>query len=155
MKIRAFEPHDEAAVIALWQECGLTRPWNNPRADIARKLTEQPELFLVGTLADELVATAMAGFDGHRGWLYYLAVSPRYRKQSYGRAMMREAERLLIARGCPKLNLLVRSSNAEVIEFYRKLGYVQDDVVSLGRRLIHDQQPRRDAANAQERIAHR
>ena len=141
MKIRAFQASDEAAVVALWQKCGLTRPWNDPHADIARKLTEQPELFLVGTVADEPVATVMVGFDGHRGWVYYLAVSPRYRRQSYGRSLMREAERLLIERGCPKLNLLVRSSNAEVIEFYGKLGYVQDDVVSLGRRLIHDQMP--------------
>jgi ribosomal protein S18 acetylase RimI-like enzyme len=141
MKIRAFQPNDEAAVVALWQECGLTRPWNDPHADIARKRTEQPELFLVGTVGNELVATAMVGFDGHRGWVYYLAVSPRHRRRSCGRSLMREAERLLIERGCPKLNLLVRSSNAEVIEFYRRLGYTQDDVVSLGRRLIHDQTP--------------
>jgi ribosomal protein S18 acetylase RimI-like enzyme len=141
MKIRAFQANDEAAVVALWQECGLTRPWNDPHADIARKLTEQPELFLVGTVADELVATAMVGFDGHRGWVYYLAVSPRHRRRSYGRSLMREAERLLIERGCPKLNLLVRSSNKEVIKFYGKLGYVQDDVVSLGRRLIRDETP--------------
>ena len=140
MKIRVFQPIDETAVVALWQECGLTRPWNDPRADIARKLTEQPELFLVGTVDVELVATVMVGFDGHRGWVYYLAVSPGHRKQSYGRALMQEAERLLMERGCPKLNLLVRSSNAEVIEFYRKLGYVQDEVVSLGKRLIHDHQ---------------
>lgn len=138
MKIRIFRPSDEAAVVALWQACGLTRPWNDPRADIARKLTEQPELFLVGTVGAELVATAMVGFDGHRGWVYYLAVSPEHRRQSYGRALMREAERLLAERGCPKLNLLVRSSNFEVIKFYRKLGYVQDDAVSLGKRLIHD-----------------
>ncbi|MCX7173540.1 MAG: GNAT family acetyltransferase [Proteobacteria bacterium] len=141
MKIRPFQPHDEDAVVALWQECGLTRPWNDPRADIARKLTEQPELFIVGTDGTAIVATAMVGFDGHRGWLYYLAVSPRHRRQSYGRALMQEAERLLKERGCPKLNLLVRSSNAEVIEFYRKLGYVQDEVVGLGKRLIHDQAP--------------
>ena len=141
MKIRAFQPVDEAAVVALWQECGLTRPWNDPRADIARKLTEQPELFLVGTAGAELVATAMVGFDGHRGSVYYLAVSPRHRKQSYGRALMQEAERLLLERGCPKLNLLVRSSNAEVVEFYRKLGFVQDEVLSLGKRLIQDPNP--------------
>lgn len=141
MKIRVFQPIDETAVVALWQECGLTRPWNDPHADIARKLTEQPDLFLVGTVGVELVATAMAGFDGHRGWVYYLAVSPGHRRQSYGRALMHEAERLLMERGCPKLNLLVRSSNAEVIEFYRKLGYVQDEAVSLGKRLIHDRTP--------------
>ena len=139
MQIRVFEPGDEAAVIALWQQCGLTRPWNDPHRDIARKLTEQPELFLVGTRDDTLIATAMAGFDGHRGWVYYLAVAPAHRGRSYGRMLMQEAERLLIERGCPKLSLLVRSSNAQAVEFYRKLGYTQDDVVSLGRRLIHDQ----------------
>ena len=133
---------DVATVIALWQACGLTRPWNDPHADIARKLTEQPELFLVGTLGDEVIASAMVGFDGHRGWVYYLAVASRHRKQSYGRALMQEAERLLTQRGCPKLNLLVRSSNAEVIEFYRRLGYVQDETVSLGKRLIHDEENR-------------
>ena len=142
MKIRPFQPSDETSIIALWQVCGLTRPWNDPHADIARKLTEQPELFLVGTVGDELVATAMVGFDGHRGWVYYLAVSPQHRRHSYGRSLIREAERLLIERGCPKINLLVRSSNAEVLEFYRKLGYAQDDVVSLGRRLILDQPPK-------------
>ena len=142
MKIRPFQPSDETSIIALWQVCGLTRPWNDPHADIARKLTEQPELFLVGTVGDELVATAMVGFDGHRGWVYYLAVSPPHRRHSYGRSLIREAERLLIERGCPKINLLVRSSNAEVLEFYRKLGYAQDDVVSLGRRLILDQPPK-------------
>ncbi len=141
MKIRAFQPSDEGAVVALWQECDLTRPWNDPRADIARKLTEQPELFLVGTVGGALMASVMAGYDGHRGWAYYLAVSPGHRRQSYGRALMQEAERLLMERGCPKLNLLVRSSNAGVIEFYRKLGYAQDEVVGLGKRLIHDQAP--------------
>ena len=141
MKIRAFRSADEAAVIELWQEAGLTRPWNDPRADIARKLTEQPELFLVGEVAGKLVATAMVGFDGHRGWVYYLAVASAHRKQSIGRALMSEAERLLVERGCPKLNLLVRSSNADVLAFYARLGYAQDDVVSLGKRLIHDQTP--------------
>lgn len=141
MKIRAFLPTDESAVVALWNECGLTRPWNDPHADIERKLTEQPELFLVGMVGAELVASAMIGFDGHRGWVYYLAVSPDKRRQSYGRALMQEAERLLMERGCPKVNLLVRSSNAAVIEFYRKLGYVQDEVLSFGKRLMHDQTP--------------
>ena len=147
MKVRPFQPRDEGAVVRLWEECGLTRPWNDPRADIARKLTEQPELFLVGTVGEELMATAMVGYDGHRGWIYYLAVSPRHRRRGYGRLLMREAERRLVERGCPKLNLQVRSSNAEVIAFYRKLGYAQDDVISLGRRLIHDQPPNpRDGA---------
>jgi ribosomal protein S18 acetylase RimI-like enzyme len=80
----------------------------------------------------------MVGFDGHRGWVYYLAVAERHRKRSYGRVLMQEAERLLIERGCPKMNLLVRSSNAGVIEFYRRLGYSLDETVSLGKRLIPD-----------------
>ena len=141
MEIRAFRPSDEAAVIALWQEAGLTRPWNDPHADIARKLSAQPELFLVSEVDGRLVGTAMVGFDGHRGWAYYLAVASAHRKQHIGRALMSEAERLLAERGCPKLNLLVRSSNADVVAFYARLGYVQDDVVSLGKRLIHDQPP--------------
>jgi ribosomal protein S18 acetylase RimI-like enzyme len=139
MKIRSFQPADEAGVIALWQACGLTRPWNDPHRDIRRKLGEQPELFLVATGDDgTLLGSAMVGFDGHRGWVYYLAVSPGHRRMAIGRALMHEAERLLIERGCPKINLPVRSSNAEVVAFYRKLGYTQDDVISLGRRLIHD-----------------
>lgn len=141
MDIRIYQPTDEQAVVALWEQCGLVRPWNDPRQDIARKLAEQPELFLVGLSDSEVVATVMAGFDGHRGWVYYLAVSPEHRRQSYGRQLMREVERLLMARGCPKLNLQVRTSNQSIIEFYRKLGYVQDDVVSLGRRLIQDKAP--------------
>lgn len=138
MRIRAYQPSDEAAVIGLWEACGLVRPWNDPRRDIARKLAAQPELFVVGTAEDELVASAMAGYDGHRGWVYYFAVAPRRRKQGYGRMLMREVERLLAERGCPKLNLQVRSSNAGVVEFYRSVGYKQDDVISFGRRLIED-----------------
>ena len=138
LHIRPYHAADEAAVVALWHTCGLTRPWNDPHLDIARKLTTQPELFLVGTIAAEVVATAMVGFDGHRGWVYYLAVAASHRKLAIGRALMHEAERLLMERGCPKLNLQVRSTNAEVIAFYRGLGYAQDDVMSLGKRLIAD-----------------
>jgi ribosomal protein S18 acetylase RimI-like enzyme len=138
MQIRAYQPADEAAVIRLWQECGLTRPWNDPRRDIVRKLTVQPELFLVGSVGEEVMASAMAGYDGHRGWIYYLAVAPAHRCAGHGSALVREAERLLLARGCPKINLQVRAGNAAVLGFYRKLGYAQDEVVSLGRRLIED-----------------
>jgi len=138
MQIRSYQPGDEAAVIRLWQECGLTRPWNDPRRDIARKLGEQPELFLIGTVDDAPMASAMAGYDGHRGWVYYLAVAAAHRGAGHGSALMREIERRLLARGCPKVNLLVRSGNAAVLGFYRKLGYAQDEVVSLGRRLIED-----------------
>lgn len=139
MDIRPYHVTDEPAVIALWETCGLTRPWNDPRKDIARKLTTQPELFLVGEQDGKVIATAMVGFDGHRGWVYYLAVDPHCQRLSYGKQLMHEAEQLLIARGCPKINLLVRSSNTKVIQFYKALGYSEDDVVSLGRRLIADQ----------------
>lgn len=139
MDIRTYHPEDEAAVIRVWEECGLLRPWNDPRRDITRKLAEQPDLFLVGESGAEVIATAMAGFDGHRGWVYYVAVAPEHQRKSYGRQLMQTVERRLIARGCLKLNLQVRASNQEIIEFYLALGYVQDDVVSLGRRLIQDQ----------------
>ena len=136
--IRPFESRDEEQVVALWTSCGLTRPWNDPHRDIARKLAAQPELFLVGVIDDQVVATAMVGYEGHRGWVHYLAVSIDHRRAGFGRALMNEAERLLVERGCPKINLQLRSSNAEAIGFYRALGYVQDDVISLGKRLIED-----------------
>jgi ribosomal protein S18 acetylase RimI-like enzyme len=138
MQIRPYEKLDEASVIALWQECELTRPWNNPKEDINRKLTTQPDLFLIGQEGSTIVATAMVGFDGHRGWVHYLGVLPSHQRLAYGKAMMNEAEKLLIARGCPKINLQVRSTNATVIAFYRKLGYQMDEVVSMGKRLITD-----------------
>jgi ribosomal protein S18 acetylase RimI-like enzyme len=138
MQLRPFDPRDERSVIALWQECGITRPWNDPVKDIARKLTVQPELFLVGESDGVVVATAMFGFDGTRGWVHYLAVAPGRQGESLGRAIMTEGERLLIAMGCPKLNLQVRSGNERVIGFYRALGYAPDETVSLGKRLIAD-----------------
>jgi ribosomal protein S18 acetylase RimI-like enzyme len=138
MYIRAYEALDEEAVVALWAESGLVRPWNDPRRDIARKLTTQREMFLVVIDGDTLVGTAMVGYDGHRGWVYYLAVAMASRRQSIGKMLMARAEEMLIERGCPKINLLVRSTNTEVIEFYHKLGYTQDQAVSLGRRLIPD-----------------
>jgi ribosomal protein S18 acetylase RimI-like enzyme len=138
MHLRPYDSRDEPSVIALWNECGITRPWNDPVKDIARKLTVQPELFLVGESDGQLVATAMFGFDGTRGWVHYLAVAPGRQGESLGRAIMTEGERLLAAMGCPKLNLQVRSGNERVIGFYRALGYAPDDTVSLGKRLISD-----------------
>lgn len=138
LAIRPFTDGDEPAVIALWHACGLVRPWNDPARDIARKRTEQPERFLVATLGGEVVGSAMAGYDGHRGWVYYLAVMPGHQRLSIGRRLMAEAERLLRAAGCPKISLLVRSSNAGVIAFYEKLGYARDEALALGKRLIPD-----------------
>jgi len=138
MRIRSFQPADAEAAIALWERCGLTRPWNDPRKDIARKLGVQPELFLVGEIDGRIVATAMAGYEGHRGWVNYLAIEPAAQRSGLGRALMTEIERLLLDRGCPKLNVQVRATNASAVEFYRSLGYALDDVVSLGKRLEPD-----------------
>ncbi|AOV16690.1 GNAT family acetyltransferase [Acidihalobacter aeolianus] len=136
--VRPYLASDEDAVVALWDTCGLTRPWNDPRRDIARKQAEHPELFLVGERDGALIATAMAGYDGHRGWLNYLAVHPDHRRQGYGRVLVESIEHRLTAIGYPKLNLQVRSDNAEAVEFYRSLDYATDAVISLGRRLIAD-----------------
>src|SRR6187402_64811 len=108
---------DEDAVIRLWSECGLIRPWNDPRKDIARKLTVQPDLFLVGEENAAIVAAAMFGFDGHRGWVNYLAVSPAMRGRGFGRELMARGEELLMAAGCPKLSLQVRDGNEAALGF--------------------------------------
>ena len=139
MLIRPFTEADTDDVVALWTASGLVRPWNDPRADIRRKLTVQRELFLVAVEGPQLVATVMAGYDGHRGWVNYLAVDPLHRREGIGRALMAEVERLLKELGCPKLNLQVRDDNVAVLGFYRGLGYGEDQVVSLGKRLLLDE----------------
>lgn len=138
MQIRQFVPSDTDAAIAIWAVCGLTRPWNDPRKDIDRKAHVQPELFLVGEVDGTVVATAMAGYDGHRGWVNYLAVEPSHRGHGYGRDMMVAIERAFEAIGCPKVNLQVRTDNASAIAFYEAIGYSLDAAVSLGKRLIAD-----------------
>jgi ribosomal protein S18 acetylase RimI-like enzyme len=140
MEIRPFAPADEDAVVALWERCGLTRPWNDPRKDIRRKLAVRPDLFLVGLLRDTIVATVMAGYEGHRGWINYLAVAPEHQRKGLGRSIMMAAEGRLRAAGCPKINLQVRATNHDVIAFYRALGYAVDEVVSLGKRLERDEE---------------
>ena len=138
MRIRAFAERDTDAVIRLWEDCELTRPWNDPHRDIERKRTTQPDLFLVGDESGAVVATAMVGYDGHRGWVYYLAVDPAHRGAGHSRALMAEAERLLVERGCPKFMLMVRASNTAVVELYEHLGYAREDTIVMGKRLIPD-----------------
>lgn len=138
MHIRPYQTSDEAAVVALWQTCDLTRPWNNPHKDIARKLQVRPDLFVVGEVQGRLMASAMFGYEGHRGWVNYLAVSPDHQRHGHAKALMQHGEALLLASGCPKLSLLVRASNASVVAFYQSLGYQEDLVVCLGKRLIPD-----------------
>lgn len=136
MNIRPYRAEDAAQVIDLWRACGLIVPSNDAYADIQNKIRFQPELFLVGCGEDgRLLATVMAGYEGHRGWINYLAVSPPLRRRGLGRRMMAAAEACLRALGCPKINLQVRESNTEVIAFYRRIGFRPDQVVSLGKRL--------------------
>lgn len=136
--VRPFRSTDEDTVIELWKRCELIVPWNDPSRDIARKLRVNPEWFLVGLVEKRIVASVMAGYEGHRGWINYLAVCPDMRGRKFGRIMMGEAERSLRSAGCPKVNLQIRASNRAVIAFYERLGYSVDDVVSMGRRLERD-----------------
>lgn len=134
LNIRAYCDGDRDDVVQLWEGCGLVVPWNDPHDDIARKLLVQPELFLVGVADGEVVATVMAGYDGHRGWLNYLAVAAGKRRQGWGRKIVEAAEKELSAMGCVKVNLQVRATNGEVVKFYQGIGYKIDDVISLGKR---------------------
>ena len=136
--IRPYQPQDETAVVQLWLQCNLVVPQNNPKRDIKRKLQVNPEWFLVGILGHHVVATCMAGYEGHRGWINYLAVSSHHRRQGIGRRIMEEAEKRLKAAGCPKINLQVRETSRSVIQFYERIGYTRDPVVSMGKRLEPD-----------------
>jgi len=138
MQIRAFDPADEDAVVSLWQRCGLTRAWNDPRKDIARKRKVGADLFLVGVIDARIVASAMGGYEGHRGWVNYLAVDPDFQRRGFGSRMMAAIEVALRSRGCPKINLQIRGSNRAAAGFYRALGYSLDDVISMGKRLERD-----------------
>ena len=133
--IRPFAADDQEAVIALWRDCRLVVPQNNPALDIAAKVRFQPDLFLVALRNGRLVGTIMAGYEGHRGWINYLAVAPDCRRQGIAKALMAAAENALRALGCPKINLQVRRTNSAVIAFYRALGFSEDEVISLGKRL--------------------
>ena len=139
-RIRSVSTSDADAVVALWllvfPEYGdSTRPQRDPRANVMRKLAFDDGLFWLAELDGRIVGTAMAGYDGHRGWIYSLGVHPEARRAGVGRALLAEAERALRARGCPKVNLHVISTNAGALAFWRSAGFAQDDVVSLGKRL--------------------
>ena len=138
LSITTFSPSDEPAVVTLWHTCfppeHLTGH-NDPHGSIARKLAYQPDLFFVATLNDEIVGTTMAGYDGHRGWMYSVAVAPNHRHRGVGRALLRHAESALTALGCKKINLQVRESNTDVIAFYQSCGYNIEPILSMGKRL--------------------
>ncbi|MFV0623519.1 GNAT family acetyltransferase [Sphingomonas sp. ac-8] len=124
---------DLAGVVALWHAAGLTRPWNDPAADFARAIAVADAAVLVLRDGETIVGSVMVGDDGHRGWVYYLAVAPDRQRLGHGRTLMAAAEAWLRGRGCPKIQLMVRSGNAEALAFYERLGLERQDVVTLGR----------------------
>lgn len=136
--IRPYLESDLDDVIALWELCGLTRPWNNPEIDIFRKLAQRDQLFLLAVKDNQLIATVMGGYDGHRGWVNYLAVHPNFQRNGVATALVQQSEKRLIALGCPKLQLLIRKDNIDVQSFYEQLGYNEIEVICLGKRLIQD-----------------
>jgi ribosomal protein S18 acetylase RimI-like enzyme len=136
MQVRPFDDRDEQAVIALWREVlPDSAPHNDPATAIRKKLDVERDLFLVAIVEDCIVGTVMGGYDGHRGWVYAVAVKPQYRRRGIGAALLRRLETALAERGCLKVNLQVRASNLEVISFYQKLGYGIEERVSMGKRL--------------------
>ena len=122
-------------VVDLWRKCNLVVPQNDPVEDIQRKLAFQPDLFFIALLDGKVVGSIMVGYEGHRGWLNYLAVLPEHQKRGYGRKLVERAVDELKRLGCLKVNLQVRKSNVSVVEFYKHLGFKDDDVVGLGKRL--------------------
>jgi ribosomal protein S18 acetylase RimI-like enzyme len=133
--IRPFRETDQDNVIKLWEKVFPDAPLhNNPARDIRTKREVQPELFLVALLDDQIVGSAMAGFDGHRGWVYYLGVDPDYQRQGIGTLLMKRVESGLMGMGCPKLNLQIRANNIDVQRFYESLGYYAEDRLSMGKK---------------------
>lgn len=135
MKVKTTTTDYSDLVIELWRTCDLTRLWNDPVSDFTKAVENSTSDILLLTISDTLIATIMVGFDGHRGWVYYLAVHPDHRRRGLGKRMMEAAEDWLRERGAPKIQLMVRSDNADVIAFYEALGLERQDVVTLGRRL--------------------
>jgi len=134
----AILPLDHAdipALVALWHDCDLIRPWNDPTADARLAIDGATATILGAHEGDRLIASVMTGFDGHRGWVYYLAVSPLHRRLGLGRSLMQAAEHWLRDRGAPKIQLMVRGDNLLATGFYTALGYATQDVVTLGKRL--------------------
>ena len=135
LHIRTFRESDRQMLISLWQRCDLIRPWNNPSLDIDRALKTRTSTLLVGEKNTTPIASIMAGYDGHRGWIYYLAVDAHERNRGYGREMMLEAELWLRSQSAPKLQLMVRGDNEAATAFYAALGYEHQDVSVFGKHL--------------------
>ena len=138
MEIRVFKQADFEEVTTLWERCDLLRPWNDPETDIERKLNHDADLFLVAEVGGEVVGTVMGGYDGHRGTAYYLGVHPDFRGRGIANALISRLEKKLIARGCPKIQILVGEENDAVIGMYEKLDYETQDTLCMSKRLIED-----------------
>ena len=134
-EIVRYRPEFQDAVVDLWRKCNLIVPQNDPVEDIRKKLDFQPDLFFIGLLDSKVIGSIMVGYEGHRGWMNYLAVLPEFQRRGYGGKLVQKAVDELKKIGCLKLNLQVRRSNTSVIDFYKHLGFKEDDVVSLGKRL--------------------
>ena len=139
--IRIYRERDREQVLALWQECDLIHPKNDPRKDLDRKKGFGEELFLVIEDREKIIGTVMGGYDGHRGIINYLGVHPSFRGQGLGKMLLQAVEQKLKDFGCPQVNLLVWSNNSEVLDFYEKSQYSKaNDIVLLRKRLISDLQ---------------
>lgn len=134
MRIRPFQESDRTGVVRLWRRCDLVAAGNDPNRDIDLKIAYQPDLLFVGESHGRVIATVMAGYDGHRGWINYLAVDPGHRRNGYGRELMAHAERALVELGCPKINVQVRPTNDGVRTFYEEMGYAYEDRLNFGKR---------------------
>ncbi len=139
LNIRKFQESDEQGLVSLWNVCKLSVALNNPYKDIARKLSVQPDLFLVGYIENKLIASVMAGYDGHRGWINYFAVHPDFQNRGFGKQLMDHVENRLRELGCPKINLQIREGNKKVLSYYQKLGFVKEKRISMSKKLEDDQ----------------
>jgi ribosomal protein S18 acetylase RimI-like enzyme len=134
-KIIPYAGKYQTAVIELWERCGLVCPQNDPAKDVEEKMRFQPKLFFIAIIGEEVVGSVMAGYEGHRGWLNYLAITPKYQRKGYGKKMVEKAISELSKLGCPKVNLQVRKNNMLAMEFYKHIGFKEDEVLSFGKRL--------------------
>lgn len=127
--------HETMSIVALWEKTGLTRPWNDPTQDIQRALSAKSSTIFIAKNDHKIIGTAMAGYEGHRGWIYYLAVDPDYQKQGLGKKLYNTAEQWLKNQGAPKIQILIRADNQKVISFYEGLGFEKSSSLLMGKKI--------------------